>query len=172
MTRPYPVEPVFPNPALPGADWADSYEIMVFSRMTDAEQAAREALGPMPVWAKQLLWLRNRLVGWVGLKPALAHPTDSGSPMIGPFPIVRNTANEIVLGFDDRHLDFRIVINLAEAAGGAQHVRATTLVKRHNLSGRLYLAAVMPFHKLIVKSTLNGLCHTASTPAQLTGVSR
>lgn len=162
VNRPYPVEPVFPNPALSGADWADSFEIAISSRMTDAEDTARQALGPMPGWGRLLLSVRNRLVAWVGLKPAAASPSGNGSEMIGPFPIVHKTADEVVLGFNDRHLDFRIVINLFEGAGNTQRVRVTTLVKRHNLGGRLYLAAVMPFHKLIVKSTLKGLGRAAT----------
>ena len=36
-------------------------------------------------------------------------------------------------------------------------VRATTYVKTHNRLGRIYLAAVMPFHRLIVPAMMNGL---------------
>ena len=31
---------------------------------------------------------------------------------------------------------------------------ATTLVKTHNLFGRIYLATILPFHRLIVRNML------------------
>lgn len=43
-----------------------------------------------------------------------------------------------MLGFDDRHLDFRIVVDLEEQEC-RQLVSVTTLVRRKNLFGRLYL---------------------------------
>ena len=158
---PYPVDPVFPHAALAGADWADAFEVRIFFRPRDAEEAARRVLGPMPGWAKWLLALRNRLGALVGLKPAAAGQSGGAASMIGPFPVVEARPDEVVLGFDDWHLNFRIVITLAHDQEGAQRLRATTLVKRHNIAGRLYLAAVLPFHKVIVRSTLKG----ASAPA-------
>ena len=63
----------------------------------------------------------------------------------------------IVASSTDTHLDFRIVIDVANLANDARVVTATTLVKRHNLLGRVYLAVVMPFHKRIVPAMLNRL---------------
>ena len=59
-----------------------------------------------------------------------------------------------MLGFDDRHLDFRIVVESDRLTDERTSVRVMTLVKRHNRLGRFYLAAIMPFHKLIVASTM------------------
>ena len=61
----------------------------------------------------------------------------------------------MVLGFDDRHLDFRIVVETQAAGEDQTSVRLMTLIRRHNLLGRAYLAAIMPFHKLIVASMLS-----------------
>jgi hypothetical protein len=58
-------------------------------------------------------------------------------------------------GLDDRHLDFRIVVETESLPDSRTAVRMMTLVKRHNLPGRLYLAVIMPFHKLIVKTALS-----------------
>lgn len=117
----------------------------------------------MPGWVKVLLAVRNRLVALVGLKAASARDRPSGVHMIGPFPVVSCTNDHVVLGFDDRHLDFRVVIALTEHADGRRSVRATTVVKRHNLAGRLYLALIMPFHKLIVRSTLKHIGRPSSS---------
>ncbi|WFU40983.1 DUF2867 domain-containing protein [Bradyrhizobium sp. CB82] len=35
-----------------------------------------------------------------------------------------------------------------------QKVTSTTLVRTHNLLGRLYLALIMPFHKLVVRGMM------------------
>jgi hypothetical protein len=63
----------------------------------------------------------------------------------------------VVLGFDDRHLDFRIVIDVRQDRPSGQTLSVMTLVHRNNLFGRLYLATVMPFHRLIVRRMLSGI---------------
>jgi hypothetical protein len=75
------------------------------------------------------------------------------SDLIGIFPIVSQTPGRLVAGFDDRHLDFRVVIDVASTACG-QRVTATTLVLTHNLLGRVYLAIILPFHRLIARRML------------------
>jgi hypothetical protein len=59
----------------------------------------------------------------------------------------------LVAGFNDKHLDFRVVVDVA-AAGPGQSVTATTLVMTHNLFGRCYLAIILPFHRLIARAML------------------
>lgn len=95
--------------------------------------------------------LRNTIVGLFGLKGA---GTLTGAS--GGFPVVSESPDQIVLGFDDRHLDFRIVLDVS-SAGGVQHASVTTLVDRHNLAGRVYIVAVTPFHRLIVRTMLRKL---------------
>lgn len=118
---------------LPGYDFADAYQAPVAPGV-DAVEAARRAFARAPGWATALMALRDRLVAPFGLKPAPA----SG------FPVVSETPEQVVLGFDDRHLDFRIVVTVA--AGKAT---LTTIVRRRNWLGRAYLFAILPFHRLI-----------------------
>lgn len=54
---------------------------------------------------------------------------------------------------DDRHLDFRCVIDIANFDLG-QNVSIATIIRRHNRLGRIYLATILPFHRLIVRSAL------------------
>lgn len=117
----------------------------------DAISAAHQALDHAPAWVSALLDLRNRLTAPLGLRGT----DEIGSePRIGWFPVISAAPERVVLGFDDRHLDFRIIIDHDAAASIA---RATTLVRRHNLGGRLYLASIMPFHKAIVPRMLKAL---------------
>ena len=126
---------------LPGHQFADAYKVPAPPGL-GAIEATRLAFAQGPLWIRSLMGLRNRLVRLVGLKPARA----SG------FPVVRESADEVVLGFDDRHLDFRIVVTVA---GG--FVTVTTLVRWHNAWGRAYLAAVMPFHRVIAARMVEGV---------------
>jgi len=143
-----------PHPALPGADWGDCFEVMVSESGVTAEIAARQAFERMPKWVGGLMALRNLMVRPFGLQ-GNPEATAAGVPRVGMFPVIRNDPNEIVLGFDDRHLDFRIVVQTVTLENQQTSVRMMTLVERHNSLGRLYLAVIMPFHKLIVASTLS-----------------
>jgi len=105
-----------------------------------------------PRWAEALLSLRNMLVAPLGLKTSGASP---GAPrdMIGIFPVVSQTPDRLIAGFNDHHLDFRVVIDVT-GLGDVRQVTATTLVLTHNWLGRIYLAIILPFHRLIVPALL------------------
>jgi hypothetical protein len=76
-----------------------------------------------------------------------------GAERIGIFPVVSASPERVVMGFDDVHLDFRVVIDVTPEGSG-QQVTATTFVRTRNRLGRLYLAAVKPFHRVIVPAML------------------
>jgi hypothetical protein len=128
--------PVDCGALLPGHDFADAYAVSIPEGMNAAE-AARRAFANAPRWAVTLMNLRDRLVEPLGLKPA---------PSSG-FPVISETSDRVVMGFNDRHLDFRIVVT---AVGGVATL--TTIVRRHNLLGRAYLFAILPFHRLLARA--------------------
>jgi hypothetical protein len=149
---------------LPGSQFMDAYCVVVAAPGLDALDAARRTLGRLPRWAEPLMALRNVLVKPFGLKTG-REPGDRREK-IGIFPIESATPGRVVLGFDDRHLDFRGVVDVA-ASGRDSEVTLTTLVRLHGVPGRTYLTAIMPFHKLIVRTALAGLARTP--PDQGTG---
>lgn len=153
--RPRAVTVSLPNRHLPGADWADRFELALDGKGVTAAEAAELSLGRSPRWVRNLLGLRNRLVALVGLKPAAPKPGRFG--LVGMFPVLSKSDDEVVLGFDDKHLDFRIVVDVRAGSAVNQIVGVTTLVRRHNALGRFYLAAVTPFHKVIVPTLLAGV---------------
>jgi len=136
---------------LAGAQFADAFGLKVDGPL-DARQAAERMMGRAPRWVDALLTLRNILVAPFGLKTSGASATASRD-MIGIFPVISQTPDRLVAGFNDSHLDFRVVIDVA-AHGAGQQVTATTLVKTHNRLGRTYLAIILPFHRLVVRSML------------------
>ena len=137
---------------LAGAQFADAFRVEIGDRNLDARQAAERMMARQPRWAEALVSLRNFLVAPLGLRTSgagLVPPKD----MIGIFPVVSQTPGRLIAGFNDHHLDFRVVIDVT-GPGDVQQVTATTLVKTHNWFGRTYLAIIMPFHRLIVPALL------------------
>jgi hypothetical protein len=140
-----------PDVLLPGAQFVDAYAIAVDDAALDARRAAERMLGRSPPWIGALLGLRNYLVAPFGLKTPV--PGRAAANAIGAFPVVSESPNRVVAGFNDRHLDFRVVVDVVADARG-RRVTATTLVLTHNLLGRAYLAIILPFHRIIVPSML------------------
>jgi len=96
--------------------------------------------------------LRNLIVAPLGVKTSGDGEPASGG-VIGLFPVLSETPERLVAGFNDSHLDFRVVVDVA-SAGSSQQVTTTTLVLTHNWLGRTYLAVIMPFHRLVTRSLL------------------
>ena len=153
-----PVEVAVPDTAdiLPGAQFADAYALSVSGQTLDAMKAAGLAFASAPEWINALLRLRNAVVSIVGLK-AGEKSVKPFQEKTGIFPVLARSPNRVVLGLDDKHLDFRLLVDVKDIGGGAQTVTASTLVRTHNAFGRMYLACVKPFHRIIVPAMLRQL---------------
>lgn len=150
------VKPLMPHPALPDADWADCFELKIPNSDLTAIAAARTMLSRFPFWVRLLIRVRDAVTSLFGLRSSSDHQADE-LEKIGFFPVVSKSDNQVVLGFDDRHLDFRVVIDVRSDDQGRRLVDATTLVRRKILLGWIYLAIITPFHRLIVATTLSNL---------------
>jgi hypothetical protein len=143
---------VDPDQLLPGAQFVDAYRVAVEGKALDARKAAIRMMARSPGWVDALLKLRNLMVAPFGLKTS-----GEGSPapggIIGLFPVVSETPERLVAGFNDSRLDFRVVVDVA-ATGDGQEVTSTTLVLTHNWLGRAYLTLILPFHRVIARSML------------------
>ncbi len=137
--------------SLAGAQFADAFRVAVAMERITARQAAERMLRDPPRWITRLLRLRNRAVAPFGLitKPRAGDRADR----IGLFPVLSDAPDRLVAGLDDAHLDFRLIVEVAPDGQGSR-VTATTVVRTHNLLGRAYLAAILPFHRVIVRAML------------------
>lgn len=99
---------------------------------------------------------RNSIVSVFGLKTSILEQSGNrweiGS-QAGMFKVFGKTTHEIILGDDDKHLDFRVSL-LLEPDKQYKRVAVTTTVKYHNWLGRCYFFFVKPIHRLIVPLTL------------------
>lgn len=108
-----------------------------------AARPAAETIANFPWWGRGLVWVRKLITLPFGLKQSGAVSDD----MLGPFPVIHQCESEVVAGFDDAHLNFRISVL---QQNGRLHL--ATWVRPHNWLGRTYLALIMPFHILIAKN--------------------
>jgi hypothetical protein len=151
--KPFEVSVPDTSGILPGAQFADAYALSVPGQSLTALAATQLAFGGAPGWINGLLRLRNAAVSPFGLKAG----EKSRKPFVekaGIFPVLNETPQRIVLGLDDKHLDFRLLVDVHDAGGGMQTVTASTLVRTHNAFGRIYLSIVKPFHRMIVPAML------------------
>ena len=106
-----------------------------------------------PGWISQLLAVRNALVMPFGLKTSTELRRAPAQERVAMFKIHFVDSQEILMGQDDSHLDFRVSV-LVQAGEAGACVVVSTVVHCHNRLGRFYIAVVAPFHRVIVKSLL------------------
>ncbi len=135
--------------------FCDSFAITGLLGAVTAPMAVSLIFAKAPSWVRFLLQLRNRIGAIVGLRAA-GTPTAQAPAQLSPFPIVSETSDRVVMGFDDWHLNFRIVVD-ALSSDGHHAVTVTTLVHTNNWAGKAYLALIMPFHLRIVPAMLRTL---------------
>ncbi|UWQ19625.1 DUF2867 domain-containing protein [Jannaschia sp. M317] len=122
-------------------DFLDCYAV---PSNLDPRRAA-EIIVTFPGWARLLLELRRIVTAPFGLSQDGPDAADK----LGPFPVEHADAEEIVAGFDDRHLNFRVSVLSREG-----RVHLATWVDPHNWGGRLYLTLILPFHIAIARNAL------------------
>lgn len=122
-------------------DFLDCYSV----RADVTPRRAAEIITDWPAWARLLLSVRGVLTAPFGLSQGGPEAEDK----VGPFPVESETDRELIAGFNDRHLDFRVSVGARDG-----RVYLATWVHPHNLGGRLYLRAIMPFHIAIARDAL------------------
>lgn len=121
-------------------DFSDAWRLPRLRRTPDDPQVWASAIFPdLSHRVPALLKVRNLLVRFVGIEPG-----DSRA-----FETVAQDGDELLLGSDASHLDFRASILV-----DTYTVTVTTVVKIHNRRGRLYMAVVSRFHPFIVRRML------------------
>ena len=118
--------------------------------------------GHTPFWMKALLIARNTVARRFGLEaPSAAeilHPAVRTSynigDNIGPWPIYFICEDEIVAGRNNKHLDFRLSVLRVKDADG-ESVVVSTICSVHNVSGKIYLFFIVPFHRTGVKALMS-----------------
>ncbi|MEM9342087.1 MAG: DUF2867 domain-containing protein [Pseudomonadota bacterium] len=134
-----------PNSALrplvqPG-DFLDCFSVDA----TLSPRRAAEVITSFPSWARWLLVVRRIVTAPFGLSQDGPKAPDK----VGPFPVESETDHELIAGFDDKHLNFRVSVYSDDG-----RVSLATWVHPHNIGGRIYLRTILPFHILIARDAL------------------
>ena len=119
-----------------------------------------------PKWIEKIFLLRNKIVKSFGLKipesiknrkEKIQNLKFEINEQIGIFKVFNITENEIILGEDDKHLDFRVSLYLGKENIETKSLTISTNVKFNNSFGKIYFIPVKPFHKIIVPTMLKGI---------------
>ena len=146
--------------AYASSNLVDAYSIELPSgASTNPELLARFIFSQQAPWVSSLMAVRDAVVGRFGLKTAKQLPSlgaQSKTGRLGIFRIYGTSPTEVVLGEDDKHLDFRLSVlcSTQPSPGGKRHLTLSTVVHCHNRLGRLYILVIAPFHRLVVQSSL------------------
>lgn len=106
---------------------------------------AAEIITSFPGWARVLLLIRRVITAPFGLSQDGPDARDK----VGPFPVELDTETEMIAGFDDKHLEFRVSVLRHDG-----RLSLATWVHPHNIFGRAYLAAILPFHIMVARNAL------------------
>ncbi|WP_348638452.1 DUF2867 domain-containing protein [Paraburkholderia sp. D15] len=109
-------------PSYGRAEFADAFSVDLQEAAShDAEFIARHIFDHQPEWIAALLVLRDFLVRPFGLKRA-ADLRAEGDDRINIFRVFGRYPNEIVLGEDDTHLNFRVSVLVQPPSDGRPHL--------------------------------------------------
>jgi hypothetical protein len=152
-----PAKATLARAAFDRIDLEDAWRVRVIPGMPTDPAAWTEAIfHNSPRWVDGLLQLRDALVPLVGISPSDA----------SAFDMLDRTEHELLLGSDERHLDFRGSVLVDDG-----WVTLSTVVRLKNWRGRLYMLAVWPIHGILVRSMLHRAQYVLSTD-RVTGLAR
>ena len=169
---PIPAPTTAPMPSaiaayLPGAYFHDSWVITAGEPDLSALGQFLKALQATPPWVNTLMTIRNRVVAALGLKnlgtlsridPAKPASAYLPGDRVGIFTLIANTADEVLVGDKDKHLNVVLSVHKAtEGNSGRVRVTVTTVVHVHNWFGALYMLPVTPMHRVISKTVLKAV---------------
>lgn len=145
-------------------DYVDSYAATIARQgrpLTFAELGQAFFASP-PAWVMALFALRNALVKRIGLKTPDATQARPQAYEVGErlglFKVLAKNEHELILGEDDKHLNFRVSLFIGHPPGGPDpELAVSTVVIFNNWLGRLYFFVVQPFHQIIVPTMLEGM---------------
>lgn len=107
---------------------------------------AAEVITDFPGWARFLLLIRRAVTTPFGL----SNDGPDASDKVGIFPVESDDDSELIAGFNDKHLDFRVSV-ISEQG----QVYLATWVHPNNIGGKAYLKLIMPFHIMIARNALS-----------------
>ena len=125
------------------ADYSDSFsKDFVVQKPITVDELFDSMFCNFPCYVSAMLKLRDAMVKPLKLKTGATFRDR----------VIERNDEEIVVGAIDKHLSFWVSVYCSLPKDGCQTTSVSTVVKFHNVIGRLYFAFIWMFHKLIVSS--------------------
>ncbi|MDF1613231.1 DUF2867 domain-containing protein [Stygiobacter electus] len=147
--------------------YLDSFQGVFFDKgnFVSISEIGRLFFSSVPNWVEYLFKIRNKIVSLLGLKTSnslkdrqnrLDNFKFETGEQFGLFKVFSKTNNEVILGEDDKHLNFKVSLFIDKQTNNREIKTLTisTSVSFKNWFGNLYFFIVKPFHKIIVPTML------------------
>lgn len=141
--------------------FSDSFKTNVRTKSPlGVEEVVKCFLSSTPLWVKIMFSIRERIAS-LGLKTADSEDLMQSefkersfqvNERFGLFKIYAVYPDEIIMGEDDSHLNFRLSWYVKRISDHESNIFCSTTVEINNSIGRVYFFLVKPFHKMVVKS--------------------
>ena len=143
------------------AYFRDSYRVPLSRRELGIVDIFFAIFAHHPLWMKLLLIARNKVASLAGLDAPSASEIlhveikdrYAVGEKIGVWRIFWLSEDEVVAGRNNKHLDFRLSV-LKVPDGDRTSAVVSTICSVHNLSGKLYLFFIIPFHRYGVRKLM------------------
>lgn len=141
ITAEFPVQSLLGD-RVKATDFLDCYSV----QSNLSPRGAADIITDFPGWARFLIGIRDFLTTPFGL----SSDGPPASDKVGFFPVETENDHELIAGFNDKHLDFRVSVMSQEG-----RVFLATWVHTHNPGGAIYLKTILPFHVIIARNALS-----------------
>jgi hypothetical protein len=143
------------------AYFRDSYRVPLNRRELGIVDIFFAIFAHHPMWMKRLLIARNKVASLAGLDTPSASEIlhveikdrYAVGEKIGVWQIFWLSEDEVVAGRNNKHMDFRLSV-LKVPEGDRTSVVVSTICSVHNISGKLYLFFIIPFHRYGVRKLM------------------
>lgn len=151
-------------------DFIDSFEGFITDKndSINSQKIGKAFFTSSPKWVEKLMVFRNKIVSVFGLKTSgnslnreqqLENFKCENGEQLGLFKVFSRNENEVVIGEDDKHLNFRVSLYLEKNTNqiNKKKIIISTTVEFNNWFGKIYFLPVRPFHKIIVPTMLKAI---------------
>ncbi len=151
---PFPEESALNTSFAVSADHVDAFTAPLSDPGRSLPEIFHGIFAHRPYWLRAIFATRNMAAKACGLattplaetlRPSVTLQPKVGGTL-GGWNVYTLDADELVVGRDNPHMDFRVSISKA-GQGPSRSVIVATVCKTKNSFGKLYLAAILPFHE-------------------------
>ncbi len=145
--------------------YKDSFRALCKNQSITVNDVLKSFFTSAPPWVIFSMKIRDKIASVLNLKvngikdhnAMIQNSNFNVGESYGLFTITEKTDQEVIMGTDDRHLNFRVSLYV-EKIDQHTYIYISTIVQINNKVGWLYFNTIDLFHKIIVKKFLKNIC--------------